>query len=390
VIIELQDNTNAVINTSTFAVSAAQINQRVFVPLNFSLTPATGMQLVRNVASVNLWRNNVGVTYPYDLPGYLSITTSTAGNGFYYFFYDWQVSTPSANYAFAWSSIPVGYTGTGDTAFVSPTVNTQYIVNVTDMVSGCTSQFSTMINMAAPLGVTVSGAASVCTGDSALLVATVSGGDGNVSYLWSTTSTNDSIWVMPASATTYSITITDGCGSTASNTQNVAVSTVAPTGTFTVSATGVMTYTFTDATTNTVTYAWDFGDLGTSTSASPTHTYAAQGTYTVTLIASNGCGADTITQVITVTGIEMMDLSNSLSIYPNPAHESFTLSVSGISNTAQVELFDLEGHLIFSRELSKAECTNGYAIDVHSFAAGMYMLKVGTERGDVVKKVVVE
>ncbi len=35
------------------------------------------------------------------------------------------------------------------------------------------------------------------------------------------------------------------------------------------------------------TYFWDFGDTGTSTAVAPAHTYAAPGTYTVTLTASN-------------------------------------------------------------------------------------------------------
>lgn len=39
-------------------------------------------------------------------------------------------------------------------------------------------------------------------------------------------------------------------------------------------------------------YLWDFGDGNTSTDANPTHTYAANGTYTVTLTVSNSIGSD--------------------------------------------------------------------------------------------------
>lgn len=38
-------------------------------------------------------------------------------------------------------------------------------------------------------------------------------------------------------------------------------------------------------------YLWDFGDGATSTEASPTHTYAAEGIYTATLTATNSCGS---------------------------------------------------------------------------------------------------
>ena len=64
---------------------------------------------------------------------------------------------------------------------------------------------------------------------------------------------------------------------------------------------------FTDQSTGTtpLTYAWDFTNDGTtdSTSQSPTFTYTAAGTYTVTLTVSNGAGSDVRTEpeYITVT-----------------------------------------------------------------------------------------
>ena len=50
-------------------------------------------------------------------------------------------------------------------------------------------------------------------------------------------------------------------------------------------------------------WAWDFGDGATSTLASPSHTYADAGTYTVSLTVSNSKGSDTSTQtdVVVVT-----------------------------------------------------------------------------------------
>lgn len=60
--------------------------------------------------------------------------------------------------------------------------------------------------------------------------------------------------------------------------------------------------TFTDGSTNSPTsWSWDFGDNTTSTLQNPTHTYNTPGTYTVTLIACNCVGCDTLTQVVTVT-----------------------------------------------------------------------------------------
>ena len=41
------------------------------------------------------------------------------------------------------------------------------------------------------------------------------------------------------------------------------------------------------------TYSWDFGDGGNSTNPSPQHNYALPGTYTVTLIVTDGASSDT-------------------------------------------------------------------------------------------------
>lgn len=47
-------------------------------------------------------------------------------------------------------------------------------------------------------------------------------------------------------------------------------------------------------------WAWNFGDGGSSTTANPVHQYATSGSYTVTMIASNPNGADTVVRTINV------------------------------------------------------------------------------------------
>ncbi|MEO8148843.1 MAG: PKD domain-containing protein [Bacteroidia bacterium] len=58
---------------------------------------------------------------------------------------------------------------------------------------------------------------------------------------------------------------------------------------------------FTSPNVNTIAYSWDFGDGNTSTLDNPTHTYAANGIYTVKLIAVDSCITDSTTQTVYVT-----------------------------------------------------------------------------------------
>ncbi len=58
------------------------------------------------------------------------------------------------------------------------------------------------------------------------------------------------------------------------------------------------TIQFSDLSTNATNWQWDFGDGNQSSDQNPLYTYAAPGTYTVCLIATNSCSSDTICQQV--------------------------------------------------------------------------------------------
>ncbi|MFK8006955.1 MAG: PKD domain-containing protein [Saprospiraceae bacterium] len=59
--------------------------------------------------------------------------------------------------------------------------------------------------------------------------------------------------------------------------------------------------TFTNTSINANSYSWDFGDGNISTETNPTHTYGADGNYTVVLTATNNCGSVTSTQTVNIS-----------------------------------------------------------------------------------------
>jgi len=62
---------------------------------------------------------------------------------------------------------------------------------------------------------------------------------------------------------------------------------------------------FTDASTLAVSHSWDFGDGNTSTEVNPTHIYAGEGTYEVTLTTTNEAGVPkSITKGVPIGGVE--------------------------------------------------------------------------------------
>lgn len=88
--IVLRQNGNT-LQSTTVSLPAGQS----VVNLNFALTPGVAYQLgIANNAFPDLQRSTQNVSYPYQIPGVLSINDSRNGANYFYYFYDWQVQLP--------------------------------------------------------------------------------------------------------------------------------------------------------------------------------------------------------------------------------------------------------------------------------------------------------
>ena len=139
------------------------------------------------------------------------------------------------------------------------------------------------------------------------------------------TSTDENPMVTFASAGTFDVTltVTNSAGSsTSTETDYVVVSTV-PSTSFTAS-TNVFIANFNNTTSGATSYQWDFGDGEISTETNPEHEYAGDGTYTVTLTATNDCGTGSATQQVTISSLPQAGFSASQTMGCEPLEVEFS------------------------------------------------------------------
>jgi hypothetical protein len=114
---------------------------------------------------------------------------------------------------------------------------------------------------------------------------------------------------------------------------------------------------------------WNLPD----TTASPTHVYAGNGSYSVRHILCDGCRCDTATLIITINpyiGITDLGSNLSLSVYPNPTTQNLNLRAG---DDLHVELIDIYGRSLRSIELKK---DHTFILERKDLPAGIYFLKV--------------
>lgn len=295
-----------------------------------------------------------------------------------------QFTTLTASGGGTYSWAPGGQTTSA--IAVAPFTSTSYTVTVTN-ASGCTDDAVVTVTVNALPFISITGNTSICSGQSATLTAT-----GGASYSWIPGGqTTNSIVVTPTANTTYSVIGTNASGCT--NASSVTVTVTQPAvASFTFSVAG-STVTFTSTSQNATSWNWNFGDAGTSTLQNPVHVYAANGTYTVTLIVSNACGSDTTTSIIIIaTGVEEYSSNYLLNVFPNPASDKITISIEALSSSESkgaLAVLNAIGKEIYYMDIPRMHSLWEQQITFDAVSSGIYLIKITFDDAVLTRRVVV-
>lgn len=136
-------------------------------------------------------------------------------------------------------------------------------------------------------------------------------------------------------------------------------------------------------------FVWDFGDGTTATGFAPTKSYTQQGTYTITLYASNASCTDTFVlnnAVTIIQGVSVQELAAAqIKLYPNPAQTAI-----------QIEWGDLEVDQLVLRNtvgqelarFSPSQENQTELLQLGQWPTGIYLLQLQGRNFNVVKRFV--
>lgn len=130
-------------------------------------------------------------------------------------------------------------------------------------------------------------------------------------------------------------------------------------------------------------YNFLWSNIASSTSADVNNLCA--GPYTITITDSNGCTKTKSIVINNLTSIDIIDLNNKISIYPNPSYNgSINIDIDKSLIANQVEIYDYTG-----KKLIHSQTINLQNIKVENLSSGMYFIKISFDDFFVTEKFII-
>lgn len=244
---------------------------------------------------------------------------------------------------------------------------------------GCTGSVQFNITEPAPFVPTtnLTGNVDLCQGDQLTL---------------SATNANNCTPLTITSGGTYTLTCQNQAGCSGTSAPVVVTMVSDPVASFTYTQINNYTVNFTSTSSNASTYNWIISDNTIGTQSNAAFNFPSEGTYTVTLIVTNSCGADTATQQVVVikTGINETAVLSAFNLYPNPANNQVTLQLNAIKPiNGTVKVVTPMGQIV-AEEVVKFNGQYNKTFDIATLARGIYSIVITTEGKSFSRKLVVE
>ncbi|HET6989789.1 MAG TPA: T9SS type A sorting domain-containing protein, partial [Bacteroidia bacterium] len=218
---------------------------------------------------------------------------------------------------------------------------------------------------------------------------TLDAGNAGSTYLWSDTSTSQTLTI--STSGTYAVVVTDANSCSGSDTIMVTINPL-PTVTGTASSSVVCLNDAAVGLTGTPNGGTWSGPGVSGSSFTPMT--AGTGTHTLTYnyTDANTC-SNSATVTITVnacTGVEEQSLLNGVSVYPNPNNGIFTLSVNANVGDMKIVITDLQGRVVYSSNENNVNAGYVQQIDLQSETAGIYFIQISSNSEQRVDKISVQ
>lgn len=252
----------------------------------------------------------------------------------------------------------INWTGPSGSLSGNPTSVTSsgtYTVVAVDNSNGCSSQQTVVLtgNTVAPT-VTIASVPNIDCGSTQIDLNPTTNA-ANPVYSWTGPNGFSSSSSNPTAspvAGTYSLTVTDQTNGCTGNATVVVTQTPNPVASFTSAGSpgfAPIMVSFDNTSTNASVYSWTFGDGNSSLATDPTNIYTQGGTYTVTLVASNGSAIcnDTTTAIVVVYGEATVVVPNIFSPNGDGINDVLNIQSSGYK-TLEITIFNRWGTTIAS------------------------------------------
>ena len=187
------------------------------------------------------------------------------------------------------------------------------------------------------------------------------------------------------SMTMYHVFTTDSCAAITLGNPQFNVDSVNATA-------AALTFNWNSANTTGFNISFGDGNSTTGTGGTVSHSYTANGTYSVTLTVYSDCdtASKTFNVQVGTIGIEDNAGITALMIYPNPTQGLVTID-GEISHSAEVSIriINYLGQEILVDQFDPTSSVLSKTYDLSAAAAGAYLIEVATDRGVVQKSIIV-